>query len=270
MPKGHISLLLASFLVGGIFAMGGVAEATPTTTTIGPHQPFVGVVNGKSSNATVVVACPGPAGRTGHPVGGTIAVEPPSTVSGTTGYTGSRGHSVVARFVLPVPTATAPPALTFAQYGSQPIPSSMVVPCSGTGVVVFSPQPTSKTARSTSVGVTFENIAVDPPPTARRAATPSRTITVTRADSGQSYRLHPGDGLDVQLSGPSDVIWTEPTSSNQSVLHRTVGSSGTRATGIFVAKLRGKAQVTALGSPNCSANCPQFLIAFQVSVVVVG
>jgi hypothetical protein len=264
-------LSVVAVLIGGVFATGGAAEAT-TTTSIGPHQHFVGLVNGKSTKAKVIVACPGPVwtGRTGHPVGGKIAVEPPSAVSGTTGYTGSRGHSVVATFLLPVPTTTAPAALTFTQYGSQPIPSSMLVPCSGTGVVVFSPRPTSKTADSTSVGVTFENIAVDPPTRGSTALGPARTIDVTQSDSGRTYRLHRGDGLDVQLSGPSGVTWTEPSSSDQAVLHRTGGSPGTTATGTFVARSRGRAQVTAWGTPTCSSICPTYIIAFQVNVVVVG
>jgi hypothetical protein len=263
------SLLVASVLIGGMVAMGGIAEATPTT--IGPHQHFIGLVNGKSTKATVIVACPGPVsnGQTGHPVGGTIAVEPPSSVSGTRGYTGSKAHSVVATFVLPVPTTISPAALTFTQYGSQPIPSSMLLPCSGQGAVVFSPQPTSKTAQSASVAVTFENIAVAPAQVGAADA-PSRTIEVTQADSGHSYRLHRGDALDVQLSGPSSITWTEPTSSDETVLQRTGGSSGTTATGTFVARSPGKARVTARGTPNCSGVCPTFIIVFQVNITVLG
>ena len=103
------------------------------------------------------------------------------------------------------------------------------------------------------------------------AVTPSRTITVTQADSGRSYTLHKGDHLDVQLSVPSGFIWTEPASSDQSVLHRTGGSSGSTATGTFVAKSKGKVEVTAIGKPNCSASpCPALLLLFQVNVSVVS
>jgi hypothetical protein len=157
--------------------MGGTATAKPATTSIGPHQHFVGLVNGKSMKATVIVACPGPVwiGRMGHPVGGTIAVEPPSTVAGPSGYTGSRGRSVVATFVVPVDTPPTNSALTFTQYGSQPIPSSLLLPCSGSGVVVFTPEPTSKTAQNATVSVTYVNIAVDPPTGANAGVTSSHT-----------------------------------------------------------------------------------------------
>ena len=97
-----------------------------------------------------------------------------------------------------------------------------------------------------------------------------RTIMVTEADNGHRYHLHKGDGLDVQLSGPSSLIWTEPTSSNQAVLQRTGGSSGATATGTFVAIAKGKVQVTADGSPNCSGACPMLILQFQISVSVVG
>jgi hypothetical protein len=265
-------LLVASVMVGGLLAIGGIAGATPTTSAIGPNQHFVGLVNKKSTKAVIKMACPGPLSTvsTGHPLGGqTVAVEPPSTVAGTSGYTGTRGHLVVASFV--TPTEAIPitiTGVTFTRYGSQPIPTSLSLPCSGSGDVLFMPEPPSTSARSATVSVTYENITVDPPPATE--ATASRTIVVTQADTGHSYRLHKGDLLDVQLTEPSGVIWTEPASSNQAVLQRTGGSSGTTATGTFVAGSHGKAQVTALGTPNCTVVCPDFIVAFEVSVTVVG
>jgi hypothetical protein len=251
-------------MVGGMLAIGGIAGASPSTTLIGPHQLFVGQVNGRSTKAIIKMACPLPLSTvsTGHPLGGqTVAVDPTSTVASTSGNTGSRGHLVVASFVTPteaIPiTATG---VTFIRYGSQPIPTSLALPCSGSGDVIFTPEPPSTSARSATVSVTYENIA------AATEATASRTITVTLADSGHNYRLHRGDLLDVQLTGSSGVIWTEPASSNQAVLQRTGGSSGT---GTFVAGSHGKAQVTALGTPNCSEVCPTYIVEFQVNVSVV-
>jgi len=93
----------------------GLADAQWATRTIGPHQNSVGLVNGKSTNATVVVAYHGAisSAQAGHPVGGKIAVEPPSTVAGTSGYTGSSGHSIVATFVQPAATVTSASTTTF-------------------------------------------------------------------------------------------------------------------------------------------------------------
>jgi len=101
------------------------------------------------------------------------------------------------------------------------------------------------------------------------SAKAKRTIMVTEADNGHRYRLHKGEGLDVQLSSPSIVTWTEPSSSNQAVLQRTSGSPGATATGTFIAAAKGKVQVTATGTPSCAPVC-QLLLEFEISVSVVG
>lgn len=166
MPK-RSSLLLASTLILLVVVGNGVASAR---TAIGPGQHFVGRVNKHTTNAVILMACatPDPSG-TGHPLGGqAIAVEPRSTTADTTGYTGTHGRSIVATFVVPVAVATTNYSVRFTQYRSQAIPTSLVLPCSGSGSVVFSPEPTSKTALSTSVTVTFGNITVDPPPSSNR------------------------------------------------------------------------------------------------------
>jgi hypothetical protein len=250
---------------------GGVAGAR--TTTIGPGQHFVGLVNKHTTNATILMVCATPdPNETGHPLGGqTIAVEPSPTTASKTGFTGTRGRSITASIVLPVAASTTNSALTFTHYGSQTIPTSLVLPCSGSGLVVFSPEPTSKTDRSTSVTVNFGNITVDPPPPSGLSGTPSRTILVTYADSGHHYRLHIGDVLDVTLSGPSNLTtWTEPNASDKAVLRRTGGSSGMTATGTFIAKAKGKARVTATGAINCSPPCFGPILLFQVTASVVG
>jgi len=204
-------------------------------------------------------------------VGGKIAVEPPSTVAGTSGYTGSHGVSVVATFVVPVDTSATSSALTFTQYGSRSIPTSLVLPCSGSGAVVFSPEPQSKTAQDVAVSVTYTNIAVVPTAAASAKLTSSRAIRVTEADNGRSYRLHKGDVMDVQLAGPSYAIWNEPTSSNQAVLQLTGGSCGATATGTFIAVATGKAEVTASATFKCSSVCAgPSLPAFGVTASVVG
>jgi hypothetical protein len=99
---------------------------------------------------------------------------------------------------------------------------------------------------------------------------PSRTILVTYADNGRHYRVQSGDYLDVQLSGPSsNVSWTEPATSERTVVRRISGSSGMTAIGIFVARAEGKAQVTAFGTINCSPPCPPPILLFRINVSVV-
>lgn len=156
----------ASFLVVGIvlswLALLPVTSAGAVTTPgIGPNQLFTGLVNGKASDATVTVVCPSPAApnQTGHPAGNqTLAVEPASSVAAGSGYTGSQGKAVAAGVVIPAGTTSKP--LVFRAYGSKALPKTLVVPCSGPGEVVFAPRPTSRTARSATVDVTFVNLAV--------------------------------------------------------------------------------------------------------------
>jgi len=147
-------IALAS-LVGGV-ATAPAVSAGPIVP-IGPNQTYFGLVNGRHPTATIKVLCPGPVGRTGHPLAGqTVGVNPgPSSTASDVGFTGSAGRSIVVIFG--GPTTSAP--ITFKTYGTQPIPTSLLLPCGGTAPVVFSPRPTSKTARNATVVVTYENIA---------------------------------------------------------------------------------------------------------------
>jgi hypothetical protein len=45
--------------------------------------------------------------------------------------------------------------VTFTDYGSQPIPTTILLPCYGSTTVLFVPRPTSRTARSAHVKITF-------------------------------------------------------------------------------------------------------------------
>ena len=158
MRIGHL-ITTAGILAGGMTAIAPAALAD-VTSPIGPNQVFHGLVNGVHDKAQIRVVCPGPAfpGQTGHPVSGqTIAVGPEASSSGIGGYTGSAGTSVVAGFLASATTNM----FRFTDYNApQPIPTSILVPCSGTDKIRFTPEPTSSTARSDDVVVTFVNIAV--------------------------------------------------------------------------------------------------------------
>jgi hypothetical protein len=97
----------------------------------------------------------------------------------------------------------------------------------------------------------------------------SPTVTVTRADNGGTVRLRVGGQLDVQLSGPSGVTWTEASSSKPTVLRRTGGSSGTASTTTFVGVAKGKVEVTATGDGDCPV-CLGPIFGFQVTVRITG
>jgi hypothetical protein len=125
---------------------------------VGPNQSFVGLVNDHPGKATVEVVCPGPLRVDQHGYalpGQTLGVESPSPVAAALGFTGTRADSIVAQFLTPSTTA-AGTTVTFTDYGNQPLPTTVLLPCDGSSTAVFVPRPTSPTARSSRVTVTFE------------------------------------------------------------------------------------------------------------------
>jgi hypothetical protein len=99
------------------------------------------------------------------------------------------------------------------------------------------------------------------------SAPPPKSVTVTEADSGHSVILHKGDGLDVELSGPSNYTWTGPASSDPGVLQQVSAKSGSAG---FLAVGTGRATVRATDNPNCYPQCLAPSRLFEVSVTVVG
>jgi hypothetical protein len=148
--------IAALAVVGILFAGTGPAwSQTPPASQILPNQQFVGLVNGRTQDASINMACFGPIrpGQQGHPFAGQSAEVLRADAIANSGFTGSLGTTIVADF----PTTSATPqSLTFSYYGVQdPIPTSFLLPCGGQAPVVFHPEPTSKTARSFTVTVNF-------------------------------------------------------------------------------------------------------------------
>jgi hypothetical protein len=153
-----------------LMASAGAASTLPNK--IGPNQAFVGLVNGKTGvgpHAQVRVVCPGPAGQpgqTGHPVANQpLEVARPSAVAANFGDTGPRGTHISAFLGIP-PSGGTPPTTgalpTFWHYGVQkPIPTSINLPCSGSGYITFMPFPRDPgKSKAFVVPVDFVNIAV--------------------------------------------------------------------------------------------------------------
>lgn len=154
--------LAATVALGAAVLPAATARAVQDPIPIGPNMYFYGLVNGKAADAVVDVVCPGPVGpnSTGHPVSGQTAevrtIVPP--VSSQYGYTGSAGKQIDAGFNL---SSTVNLPIVFTSfYAPAKIPATWVVPCGGSGSMTFVPLPNSTTARSTTVTVTFVNIAV--------------------------------------------------------------------------------------------------------------
>ncbi len=97
-----------------------------------------------------------------------------------------------------------------------------------------------------------------------------RTITATLVDSGRSYTVRKGDHLDVDLVGPSNYTWTEPTTSDHGVLRPVAGTPGSTTTADFLAVGTGHARVSATDHPNCYPQCLAPSRQFGVSASVTG
>lgn len=135
-----------------------VAETqAASAAAVGPGQSFRGLVNKSDQSPTVTVVCPGPAGgdRRGPPTGNqTVEVVPSPALSGP-GFTGSAADRVVAVF-----RADPSSRIRLRSYNHpKPIPTTLQLPCDGTGVVRFMPRPTSSSAHVERVSVQFVNIA---------------------------------------------------------------------------------------------------------------
>jgi hypothetical protein len=152
------TVALGAALVPAVTAAGAAAQ-DPVPIT--PNTYFNALVNGKASAAVVTVVCPGPLGpgSLGHPTAGQTAevrsILPPVT---PVGYTGSAGRQILAGFTSA--TAADQSIVFSAFYAPAAIPTTWLVPCGGSGVMTFVPEPTSPSARSYTVTVTFVNIAV--------------------------------------------------------------------------------------------------------------
>jgi hypothetical protein len=145
-----------------LLAAAGVAAGAQQP--IGRNQHFAGLVNGTKTSAVVYTACAGPAaaGRTGPVAGGqTLSVV---RVKRGDGFTGPFTQ-IYAWFVPQSGTTTAPVQLKFTSYNSpQAIPTSVEVPCDGSGQVEFSSCPYLAPCANgwvpDFVSVQFVNIAV--------------------------------------------------------------------------------------------------------------
>ncbi len=151
---------LAAVIGCGVAGAAGAATVGPTR--VGPHQFFVGEVNGMFNHPTVKVACPGPAGTTGRALPGqTIEVSSPPVVFVNSGNTGANGKRIIAT-IGPASTA-AGGSVTFTHYDkTKEFPTTVPVPCSGTGLISFAPAPTGAGAKPFTLTVTYANVATPP------------------------------------------------------------------------------------------------------------
>jgi hypothetical protein len=160
-PLRALLPIAAAFAAVALTGSAALAAPVGDPAPIGPNTPFIALVNGKTADAVITVVCPFPytQGETGSPLSGQYVEVEPEVVSpaGTFGYTGSAADSIAAVFS---PASSLSEAIVIKDWFVQvPIPTTLRLPCSGSGIVSFDPIPTSSTARSATVTVTYANIA---------------------------------------------------------------------------------------------------------------
>lgn len=149
---------LALVALTGSTALAAVSPAQDPVP-IGPDQFFTATINGTSADPLIKVVCLGPiiAGETGHPLAGQyVEVQPAPTSSAVVGYTGSAADGIDVLFASA--SSAGPLALT-SYYAPVEIPTTLELPCGGTGTVTFAPSPTSPTAQNLTLTVSYGNVA---------------------------------------------------------------------------------------------------------------
>jgi len=153
---------LAAALVPALAAV-LVTAAPASAAAIGPNQHFVGALGGDSTSpATLQMGCFGPItpGESGHPLANQFAeVLSPAVSSGSAalGFTGTLANAVDISIVYARGTiVVVTPIGEVTAYGQElEVPTSLVLPCSGSGTLVFEPTPTSPTAVPYDLTVNF-------------------------------------------------------------------------------------------------------------------
>lgn len=158
-------------IASAVLVVAGAALAAPARADggqVAPKQYFFGEVFGLNSATApdvIQVSCAGPA-TTGHPVAGQYVaahqIFPPVTT--TAGYTGNFGTEIDVNLTWSAGTVTVvtPPFAKLTFYDTRAeIPTSLTVPCSGTGVAGFTPSADPDgSAIASDVNVTFQSAGV--------------------------------------------------------------------------------------------------------------
>ena len=135
-------------------------------------------------------------------------------------------------------------------------------------------------ARTVGVTVVFGSIALVLPSTAlagtsvAKAPTRGTTVLLTNSDNGKTVRAAKGDTVVVELKSDGVLRWSEasvaPSSTTSPVLVKTGGqvSPNGSSTTTFLVVGYGSARLDALGRPNCTSVCPQYILLWQATVSV--
>lgn len=157
-PFAAAAVLALAITPAAVAAPSPVHDPVP----IMPKELFSGYVNGKDVGpVTIAVACAVGA-TTGRPLGHqpvevepTVPIEPPADE----GNTGAKGTSIVATLLTSTAGTSSGHLATFTSfYVPVNIPTGIKVPCSGSGIVAFTPKPKGAGAATARLKVTFGNV----------------------------------------------------------------------------------------------------------------
>lgn len=159
--------LAALALAGLSCAPSASADAGTPPSPVTPNTYFSGVVNpGRAFPGgvpAIYVLCPGPitAGETGHPASGQYVeaqrLLPPG--ASTVGFTGTAATQIDVVFSGATYVAANPPVVIDDFDLLVPVPTTLNLPCGGSGTASFVPMPTSPTANSATVQIDYTDIA---------------------------------------------------------------------------------------------------------------
>ena len=160
--------VLAAFAAAAL-AMPVTASAASPGPAVGPNQFFVGAVispisSGSATPDVIYVDCAG-AASTGHPEPGqAVEVKLAASVTQTYGFTGADATSIAADLIWTQanpPIVVDEPIASLTAYATpEPIPTTAVAPCSGSGELSFVPQPGSSNAIAYPLHVEFVSVGV--------------------------------------------------------------------------------------------------------------
>lgn len=158
---------LAALALAGLAAPAASADSIPPSP-VGPNEYFTAYVNPDrafpGSVPTIYVACPGAItpGETGHPMANQYLEAHrlfPPVASASVGFTGAAATQIDAIFSGEFTALPNPPVVITDFDLLVPIPTTLNLPCGGSGTVSFVPIPTSATARDYAVHVAYADIA---------------------------------------------------------------------------------------------------------------
>ena len=158
--RARTRILIAGSTLASLLAL--CLPASPADgSPIGPNQAFVGSVNGRFRNASIDMACFGPIspGQTGHPAKDQmleIYSPPPPIVFGKPIRVGNTGAAATSVTALVIAGGKVYARMKLGGYFvPKAIPTTVLLPCAGSGAVRFVPRPRGDGAKIAALSVSF-------------------------------------------------------------------------------------------------------------------